>query len=172
MASSLALKKLLSSSLLSTSLRLPRTVASGVAPSASRLFNTNAVREYDGDDGDERQLDVDRRSRSPYSRGRDEFFSGCLRSILPNQITKPGPKPNGPTHGVTILRTRPQHRSHPPTRMGRAGDGGRAAAESGHAGAEQRRREGVSGAEHAGDPRRRSEGIGGRIEQEEVLEQD
>ncbi|CAN1265368.1 Heat shock 22 kDa protein, mitochondrial [Linum perenne] len=78
MASSLALKKLLSSSLLST-------VASGVAPSASRLFNTNAVREYDGDDGDERQLDVDRRSRSPYSRGRDEFFSDVFDPFSPTR---------------------------------------------------------------------------------------
>ncbi|CAN0902535.1 Heat shock 22 kDa protein, mitochondrial [Linum grandiflorum] len=85
MASSLALKKLLSSSLLPTSLRLPRSVVGGVAPSASRLFNTNAVRDYDGEDRDERQLDADRRSRSPYSRSRDDFFSDVFVPFSPSR---------------------------------------------------------------------------------------
>lgn len=55
MASSLALKKLVSSGILSRSLRPVRAVAH---PASSRLFNSNAVREYDND---ERDLDVDRR---------------------------------------------------------------------------------------------------------------
>ncbi|KAG8390245.1 hypothetical protein BUALT_Bualt01G0063700 [Buddleja alternifolia] len=48
MASSLALKRLLSSNLLSSTLR----------PASSRLFSTNAVRQYDGG---VRDVDVDRR---------------------------------------------------------------------------------------------------------------
>ncbi|XP_004506342.1 heat shock 22 kDa protein, mitochondrial isoform X1 [Cicer arietinum] len=67
MASSLTLKRFLSSALLSKSLLRP------VASSASRSFNTNAVSQYD----DERNVDVDRRSdRSfPHIR-RDDLFSG------------------------------------------------------------------------------------------------
>lgn len=73
MASSLTLKRFLSSALLSKSLLRP------VASSASRSFNTNAVSQYD----DERNVDVDRRSdRSfPHIR-RDDLFSGsCHRSL-------------------------------------------------------------------------------------------
>ncbi|KAK6145638.1 hypothetical protein DH2020_022458 [Rehmannia glutinosa] len=55
MASSLALKRLVSSNLLSRSLRPAYAVAQ---PASSRFFNTNAVREYDSDD---RDVDVDRR---------------------------------------------------------------------------------------------------------------
>uniref|UniRef100_A0A5B7B780 SHSP domain-containing protein n=1 Tax=Davidia involucrata TaxID=16924 RepID=A0A5B7B780_DAVIN len=57
MASSLALKRLVSSNLLPKSLLTVRSVTPTVQ-SASRLFNTNAVRDYDDDD---RSLDVDRR---------------------------------------------------------------------------------------------------------------
>ncbi|KAL8520011.1 hypothetical protein ACS0TY_010811 [Phlomoides rotata] len=68
MASSLALKRLVSSSLLSRSLR----------PS-SRLFNTNAVRQYDSDD-----RDVDRPNRRVFSPFSDAFgpFPLSTRSSL------------------------------------------------------------------------------------------
>lgn len=56
MASSLALKKIVSANLLPRYLRPARALAQ---PTASRFFNTNAVREYDSDD---RDLDIDRRS--------------------------------------------------------------------------------------------------------------
>ncbi|CAL1354798.1 unnamed protein product [Linum trigynum] len=83
MASSLALKKLVSSSLLPSSLRMVRPM--GVAaPSASRLFNTNAVRDYD-EDGDERQMDVDRRSRRPFPRSRDDFLSEVFDPFSPTR---------------------------------------------------------------------------------------
>ncbi|KAL0403060.1 UNVERIFIED_CONTAM: Heat shock protein, mitochondrial [Sesamum radiatum] len=55
MASSLALKKLFSSNLVARSFRPARAVAQ---PASSRLFNSNAVREYDSDD---RDVDVERR---------------------------------------------------------------------------------------------------------------
>ncbi|PIN22012.1 Molecular chaperone (small heat-shock protein Hsp26/Hsp42) [Handroanthus impetiginosus] len=65
MASSLALKRLVSSNLVSRSLRPAGALAQ---PASSRLFNTNAVREYDSDD---RDVDVDRRADrrifSPFS---------------------------------------------------------------------------------------------------------
>ncbi|KAL7146538.1 hypothetical protein ABFS83_06G048000 [Erythranthe nasuta] len=66
-ASSLALKRLLSSGVLSRSLRSARTVSQ---PASSRLFNTNAVREYDSDDsevdgGDRRRPEI--RVFSPFS---------------------------------------------------------------------------------------------------------
>ncbi|KAL3524159.1 hypothetical protein ACH5RR_016993 [Cinchona calisaya] len=61
-SSSLALKRLLSSTLLSRSFR-PLRPSSSVA--SSRLFNTNAARDYDDDGDDERSLDVDRRSDRP-----------------------------------------------------------------------------------------------------------
>ncbi|KAH7855065.1 hypothetical protein Vadar_020852 [Vaccinium darrowii] len=68
MASSLALKKLVSTTLLPNSLRAIRKAAPA-SQSASRLFNTNAVREFDGGD-DDRSLDDDRRSNvSAYRRG-------------------------------------------------------------------------------------------------------
>ncbi|KAL3834629.1 hypothetical protein ACJIZ3_009365 [Penstemon smallii] len=49
MASSLALKRLVSSNLLSKSFRSVRTVAQ---PVSSRFFSSNAVRDYDSDDRD------------------------------------------------------------------------------------------------------------------------
>jgi len=68
MASSLALKKLVSTNLLPNSLRAIRKAAPA-SQSASRLFNTNAVREFDGG-VDDRSLDDDRRSNvSAYRRG-------------------------------------------------------------------------------------------------------
>lgn len=69
MAASLALKRLVSSSLLSRSLNPLRPAASAAS---SRLFNTNVVRDYDDDD-DERSLDVDRRSDRPLYNRRDYF---------------------------------------------------------------------------------------------------
>ncbi|CAI0413341.1 unnamed protein product, partial [Linum tenue] len=83
MVSSLALKKLVSSSLLPSSLRMVRPMGAA-APSASRLFNTNAVRNYD-EDGDERQMDVDRRSRRPFPRGRDDFLSEVFDLFSPTR---------------------------------------------------------------------------------------
>ncbi|KAF2315801.1 hypothetical protein GH714_040340 [Hevea brasiliensis] len=71
MASSLALKRLVSSNLVPTYLRFIRPSAS-----ASRLFNTDAVRRFD-DDEDERGIEVDRRSGRNLSRRRDDFFSGA-----------------------------------------------------------------------------------------------
>ncbi|GER29570.1 heat-shock protein [Striga asiatica] len=75
MASSLALKRLVASNLLSRS--------AAARPAAFRLFNTNAIREYDGDD---RDLDVERRPErrifSPFS---DILGPFATRSSL-NQI--------------------------------------------------------------------------------------
>ncbi|XP_073019188.1 heat shock 22 kDa protein, mitochondrial [Primulina eburnea] len=77
MASSLALKKLVSSGILSRSLRPVCAVAQ---PASSRLFNTNAVREYDSD---ERDLDVDRRlDRRVFSPFTDFFSPFSPRSSL------------------------------------------------------------------------------------------
>lgn len=71
MASSLAIKRLVSSKLVPASVRyMMRPTAS-----ASRLFNTNAVRQFD-DDQDERGIEVDRRSGRNLSRRRDDLFSG------------------------------------------------------------------------------------------------
>lgn len=80
MASSLALKRLVSSNLLPKSLFAPIRPIASIRSDASRYFNTNAVRNYDDDAVDvERRIDVDRSpGRSPYSgRGsRDDFLSG------------------------------------------------------------------------------------------------
>ncbi|KAK6145663.1 hypothetical protein DH2020_022483 [Rehmannia glutinosa] len=77
MASSLALKRLVSSNLLSRSLRPAYAVAQ---PASSRLFNTNAVREYDSDD---RDVDVDRRpDRRVFSPFSDVFGPFPTRSSL------------------------------------------------------------------------------------------
>ncbi|KAK3010758.1 hypothetical protein RJ639_012872 [Escallonia herrerae] len=79
MASAVALKRLVASNLLSRSLQPIRPVAGAASQSASRFFNTNAVRDYD--EGDERDLDVDRRSDRAL-RSRRDFppnpFSGNL----------------------------------------------------------------------------------------------
>ncbi|KAI3471044.1 hypothetical protein Pfo_027707 [Paulownia fortunei] len=77
MASSLALKRLVSSNLLSRSLRPVCPVAQ---PASSRLFNTNAVREYDSDD---RDVDADRRpDRRVFSPFSDVFGPFPTRSSL------------------------------------------------------------------------------------------
>ncbi|KAK6117870.1 hypothetical protein DH2020_048370 [Rehmannia glutinosa] len=77
MASSLALKRLVSSNLLSRSLRPAYAVAQ---PASSRFFNTNAVREYDSDD---RDVDVDRRpDRRVFSPFSDVFGPFPTRSSL------------------------------------------------------------------------------------------
>lgn len=69
MASSLALKRLLSSTVVPLSRSVLRP------PVASRLLSTNAVRRYDdGENGD--AVDLDRRSDRSVSRRRDDFFSG------------------------------------------------------------------------------------------------
>ncbi|XP_010532236.1 PREDICTED: 23.6 kDa heat shock protein, mitochondrial [Tarenaya hassleriana] len=68
MASSLALRRLLSSSVVPRSVRATRPAA------ASRLFNTDAVRRYD-DDEMEHGVEVDRRSGRSVSRRRNDFFS-------------------------------------------------------------------------------------------------
>ncbi|TKY67916.1 Heat shock 22 kDa protein [Spatholobus suberectus] len=69
MASSPAVKRFLSSSLLSRSLLRP-------AAFASHSFNTNAVRQYD-DHADDHNVDVDRRSERSFPRvaRRDDMFS-------------------------------------------------------------------------------------------------
>lgn len=80
MASSLALKRLLSSNL-----RLKPLLPSPIRPianspsAASRYFNTNVARDYDDDAGyDERGIDIDRSSDRSFSRhfGRHDFLSG------------------------------------------------------------------------------------------------
>ncbi|XP_022865097.1 heat shock 22 kDa protein, mitochondrial isoform X2 [Olea europaea var. sylvestris] len=80
MASSLAMKRLWSSNMLSRSLRPVCAVAQ---PCTSRLFNTNAMRQYDRDD---RDLDIDRQSDrrvfSPFSGVFDPFSSRSLSQIL------------------------------------------------------------------------------------------
>lgn len=79
MASSLALKKIVSSNLLPNSLSAIRKAAPA-SQSASRLFNTNAVREFDGGD-DDRSLDDDRRSNvSAYRRG--EFVPSSFSDMF------------------------------------------------------------------------------------------
>ncbi|GLT39804.1 hypothetical protein SLA2020_139740 [Shorea laevis] len=80
MASSLALRRLVAANLLPKSLSVVRPAAA--APSASRLFNTNAVSEYDSE-VDDRELDVDRRSGRSLSRRRDDFFSDVLDPFAP-----------------------------------------------------------------------------------------
>ncbi|KAG7546245.1 HSP20-like chaperone [Arabidopsis suecica] len=76
MASSLALKRLLSSSIASRSRSVLRPAVS------SRLFNTNAVRSYD-DDGENRHgVDLDRRS---VPRRRGDFFSDVFDPFSPTR---------------------------------------------------------------------------------------
>ncbi|XP_057456889.1 heat shock 22 kDa protein, mitochondrial-like isoform X2 [Lotus japonicus] len=79
MASSLAVKRLLSSSgHLSRSLFRPAATAS-----ASRSFNTNAMRRYD-EASDESDVDVDRRSDRRAAR-RDDFFSDVYDPFSPTR---------------------------------------------------------------------------------------
>ncbi|XP_020214905.1 heat shock 22 kDa protein, mitochondrial isoform X2 [Cajanus cajan] len=76
MASSLPLKRFLSSPILSRSLLRPAASAS-----ASRSFNTNAMRHYDDD------RDVDRRSErsSPRTSRRDDIFADALDPFFPTR---------------------------------------------------------------------------------------
>ncbi|KAJ1418493.1 HSP20-like chaperone [Sesbania bispinosa] len=76
MASSLTVKRFLSSGLLSRSLLRP-------VASASRSLNTNAMRQYD-DHADDRSLDVDRRSDRRAAR-RDDFFSDVFDPFSPTR---------------------------------------------------------------------------------------
>ncbi|PNX79012.1 small heat shock protein chloroplastic-like [Trifolium pratense] len=77
MASSLAVKRLLSSSnLLSKSLR-PAT-----ASTVSRSFNTNAMRQYD-EHSDDRNVDVDRRSDRSFAR--NNLFSDVFDPFSPTR---------------------------------------------------------------------------------------
>ncbi|KAH7537865.1 heat shock 22 kDa protein, mitochondrial isoform X2 [Ziziphus jujuba] len=89
MASSLALKRLVSSNLLPKSLFAPIRPIASIRSDASRYFNTNAVRNYDDDAVDvERRIDVDRSpGRSPYSgRGsRDDFLSDVFDPFSPTR---------------------------------------------------------------------------------------
>ncbi|KAE8703462.1 23.6 kDa heat shock protein [Hibiscus syriacus] len=79
---SLALKRLVSSNILPSSLCVIRPMA--VAPSTSRLFNTNAIREFD-EDGHESDFSDDRRRvRSLPSRG-DGFFSDVFDPFSPTR---------------------------------------------------------------------------------------
>ncbi|WCJ36479.1 Heat shock 22 kDa protein mitochondrial [Euphorbia peplus] len=77
MASSVAIKKLVSSSLIPSSLRMiPPSVA---AQPASRFFNTNAVRQVDDSDEDDRRID------GPlYGRGAD-FLSDVVNPFWPRR---------------------------------------------------------------------------------------
>ncbi|CBI24596.3 hypothetical protein VitviT2T_024706 [Vitis vinifera] len=72
MASSLALRSLLSKSL------RPNFRALATAPSVSRSFNTNAIRDYDDD---ERRLDVDRLSDRSFSR-RGDFAPSSFSDVF------------------------------------------------------------------------------------------
>ncbi|XP_010442642.1 PREDICTED: 23.5 kDa heat shock protein, mitochondrial [Camelina sativa] len=73
-SSSLALRRLLSSSVVPRSLRAVRPAAT-----SSRLFNTNAVRNYE--DGDERN----HRSNRHVSRRGGDFFSDMLEPFTPTR---------------------------------------------------------------------------------------
>lgn len=82
MASSLAVKRFLSSGLLSSRSFLLRPVAS-----VSRSLNTNAMRQYD-EHSDDRNIDVDRRSFPRTTARRDDLFSGsCYRSFSPHPFS-------------------------------------------------------------------------------------
>ncbi|MED6194329.1 Heat shock 22 kDa protein, mitochondrial [Stylosanthes scabra] len=80
MASSLAVKRFLSSPLISKSFIRP------AAASASRSFNTNAMRNYD-DSVDDHNLDADRRSDRTLSRAprRDDFLSDVFDPFSPTR---------------------------------------------------------------------------------------
>ncbi|KAL9387249.1 hypothetical protein Peur_020373 [Populus x canadensis] len=85
MASSLALKRLVSSSIIpsSSSLRsFLRPVAT--CPSSSRLFNTNALRDYDDDHESGRGSD-DRPSHRSLARSRDDFLSDVFDPFSPTR---------------------------------------------------------------------------------------
>ncbi|KAK2379760.1 heat shock 22 kDa protein, mitochondrial [Trifolium repens] len=79
MASSIAVKRFLSSTnLLSKSLR-------PVTSTASRSFNTNAMRQYD-EHSDDRNVDIDRRSDRSFPRTRrDDLFSDVFDPFSPTR---------------------------------------------------------------------------------------
>ncbi|EXC36304.1 hypothetical protein L484_001270 [Morus notabilis] len=87
MASSIALKRLLSSNLFSKSIPAPIRPIANLPSAASRYFNTNAVRTYDEGDYDDRDVDVDRRSDRSLSRplGRDDFLSDFFDPFSPTR---------------------------------------------------------------------------------------
>ncbi|CAH2070378.1 unnamed protein product [Thlaspi arvense] len=75
-SSSLALRRLLSSTV------VPRSVRAFRPAAASRLFNTNAVRSYeDGDDG----VDRKHRSNRPVSRRGGDIFSDIFDPFTPTR---------------------------------------------------------------------------------------
>ncbi|GMJ05954.1 mitochondrion-localized small heat shock protein 23.6 [Hibiscus trionum] len=78
---SLALKRLVSSNVLPSSFRVVRATA--VAPSASRLFNSNAMREFDSDGEEESDFNDDRRPVRSFSRRGDGFFSDVFHPFSP-----------------------------------------------------------------------------------------
>ncbi|XWS36949.1 hypothetical protein CRYUN_Cryun19dG0001700 [Craigia yunnanensis] len=82
MAYSLALKRLVSTNILPSSMRVIRPMA--IASSTSRLFNTNAMREFD-DEGDERELNDDRRHVRSVSRCGDGFLTDVFDPISPTR---------------------------------------------------------------------------------------
>ncbi|KAE8715961.1 Heat shock 22 kDa protein [Hibiscus syriacus] len=80
---SLALRRLVSSNILPSSLCVVRPMA--VAPSTSRLFKTNAIREFDDDDGHESDFSDDRRRVRSLSRLGDGFFSDVFDPFSPTR---------------------------------------------------------------------------------------
>ncbi|KAK8485150.1 hypothetical protein V6N12_038280 [Hibiscus sabdariffa] len=80
---SIALKRLVSSNILPSSFRVVRPMA--IAPSTSRLFNSNAMREFDSD-GEESDFSDDRcRVRLLSRRGDGVFFSDVFDPFCPTR---------------------------------------------------------------------------------------
>lgn len=82
MASSLALKRLVAGNLLPKTLSSARPAA--ISPSASRLFTTSSLRQYDPEE-DDRDVDVDRRAGRSLPRRRDDFFSDVFDPFSPTR---------------------------------------------------------------------------------------
>ncbi|KAL2329289.1 hypothetical protein Fmac_022716 [Flemingia macrophylla] len=78
MASSLAVKRFLSSPILSRSLLRS-------ASSASRSYNTNAMRHYDDNADDRNSVDVDRQRSFPHTARRDDIFADALDPFFPTR---------------------------------------------------------------------------------------
>lgn len=106
MASSVALKKMLSSNLVPSSLRSLRVAYPATSRPASRLFNTNALREFE--EGDERGVEAERRSgnRFPFRRADllsdvfDPFTSTRSLSQILNAMNQVMDLPFSGTRGV------------------------------------------------------------------------